>query len=138
MKPILIRIKQGVFVGWGFAAVYSLLAVIIYIIGGPKVLKGYNTTLWALIFMYFVSGTLGGAIVGALKPLTKTPVGAVTVYAIASFFIFVCLGTLVTGPFSNWEIRILWFLIPASIFFGFVGARLEKKLAAMDDDVFLG
>lgn len=65
--------------GLAMAAFYSLIAVVIYGVGGKAPFATHNSSLRETLLIYWVGGVLGGAILGVLKPVARNVVGTIVV-----------------------------------------------------------
>lgn len=74
----------GVRYGCIFAAFYSAIALAIFAFGGEQSFRTYGVTLGQTIALYIASGVLGGAVVGFLRPFTKSRSGAAFVGVLAA------------------------------------------------------
>src|SRR5438046_1402595 len=77
------NILSGAKVGAVFGLLYCLVAVGIFAVQGNEPFEHNQVTLPAVLALYLCSGILAGAIVGALKPLTRTKPGAMLVGLVA-------------------------------------------------------
>lgn len=89
---------------WGFlgAVFYSLLACALFALHGGDRHREEGLTLPVIIAGYLVGGTVAGCIVGFLRPLTKSRIGAAVVGVIALFPMCWGFGILAHGPLSSW------------------------------------
>lgn len=74
----------GVRYGCIFAACYCAIALVIFAVGGEQSYRSYGVTFGQTIALYITGGLLGGAVVGLLRPLTKTWLGAAFVGVVAA------------------------------------------------------
>lgn len=66
---------------WGvwYAGCYSGIAVILYIVDGPRRFEANDVSLLQVLALYWIGGVLGGAILGLLRPLAHRRLGAMLV-----------------------------------------------------------
>ena len=69
----------GVTFGLAMAALYSLIAIVIYVFAGQEPFAAYEISLGEALIGYWAGGLLGGAIFGVLRPLARKPFGAIVV-----------------------------------------------------------
>lgn len=70
------RIALGARFGFLIGAMLSVLALLAYLLGGQDVFRGLHTSLGVVIAADIGGGVLLGALVGALRPLAGSRVGA--------------------------------------------------------------
>jgi len=120
------RLKQGAWYGFIFACFYGLYAVGLYILRGPEPFKHDGTTLSAALAAYFVGGIVAGGIIGALQPFSRSRIGAMFVYSMAVFFVFVSIAIAADGIH-----HIDWLgCIIGGIVFGIIGSFVWRNLLA--------
>lgn len=71
------NLKWGVRWGWTIAIAFTGIAVVLTVAAGPEPRGG--PSLPSLIGFYFLGGTVGGLLVGLLRPITAHKAGAVFV-----------------------------------------------------------
>lgn len=126
MSDLLVRLRVGAWYGFVFACFYALYSVGLYLVHGARPFAANDTTLRAALAAYFVGGVVAGAIVGALQPLTRSRVGAMFVYSVAAFFVFLSIAAAADGIYHIWWTGCLI----AGIVFGTVGSFAWRKLIA--------
>lgn len=94
-------VRWGIAHGFGFAVLYSIFAVILYLLRRGA-FDRHGTSLGAVLSLYFAAGVVGGALVGALRPLTRSRLGSMVVGVVAMTPVFLGVGILLFGPFSGW------------------------------------
>jgi hypothetical protein len=94
-------------IGWGvrqgliLASGYSLWVLLLSVVRGSTSWPQYHTTAWVIIGGYFLVGLTGGALVGALLPVTAWRVGTFVVGWMAGTVIYGGLG-FVMGHLHDW------------------------------------
>lgn len=81
-KQLILMIRNiywGIRWGLAFAAVYCLYALGLFVARGSSHFERQDVTLPLLLAAYIFGGLLGGAIVGLLRPLTRSRLGSVFV-----------------------------------------------------------
>jgi len=96
------NIMSGAKVGAVFGLLYCLVAVVIFAVQGNEPFEHNQVTLPAVLALYLCSGILAGAIVGGLKPLTRTKPGAMLVGLVAVTPLAFGIGTMLWGFPSSW------------------------------------
>ena len=69
------NLKWGVGIGAAMATVYSLFVLGLSVLNGSTYWPEYRTSTWMIIAGYYVAGLGGGAVVGAIRPLTRWRIG---------------------------------------------------------------
>lgn len=111
---------------WGlvFATGFSLIALAMTVLTGGEVINNQGVSLAASIALYWSGGVFGGIVLGLLRPLTRTRVGAALVGVIIMVPVELAIGLLLIGPISTWS-RPEWVgLIFGAIFMGGAGGYL--------------
>lgn len=123
--PTLARdLKWGVGYGLAFAAAYSAIVLVQYLVTGPGVVESRHITLGPTIAAYFVGGVVGGALVGLLRPFTRWRVGATLIGIIACLPLAIAFVVVIDGSPSHWkEETIVGTLIAAVLIGAIVGYR---------------
>jgi hypothetical protein len=91
------NVRTGLAYGLGLATVLSCIVLVLVAVRGPQALRSYGIGLPLMLLGYYVSGVLGGAVVGLLLPLARWPLGAALVGVIAGSIVYALAGWLVTG-----------------------------------------
>ena len=73
----------GIVIGLVFAVVYSVVASVIFLVAGDQ-----PEELLAVVASYFGGGVVAGAIIGWLRPYSRTHVGSIVVGIIGAFPVF--------------------------------------------------
>src|SRR4051812_38050107 len=100
---MLSNIKTGIACGCTMASMYALYAIGLYLFRGPTPFEAIGAGFGAVIAAYFGAGIMGGAVVGALFPLTRSRIGATVVGVIAGFFVYLSLAIADSGLPSRWS-----------------------------------
>jgi hypothetical protein len=95
--------------GWGaswglaFATGIALLVGATALIGGSTVLGKYGLTAGSMLGMYFLAGLAGGLVVGLMRPLTASWLGAAVVGLCASIPAAGIIGAFLYGYPADWQ-----------------------------------
>ena len=119
------RLREGAWsrarwgLSWGFrlAALFSVIALITSIGHFTEVTASYGHSPFVLVALYFVCGALGGTVLGLLRPIGKSLVGAVTLGALVGLPVFsvIFLATAASMRFgSRHFLGFLLFTLPLS------------------------
>jgi hypothetical protein len=114
-------IKNGIIWGVGLATVYSAWVTVLRVLSGSGAFDALGTSWLRTVALYYLGGTAGGATVGVLWFLRKTPLGAFVLGTCAVLPIFT-IG-LAAKPDLDW-IRALGFSILPSCVVGGVNGYL--------------
>ena len=98
---------NGSFTGCLLATVYSAFVIAVTLLNGSTVVDKHGVSLTTVVVTYYVAGTLGGAIVGALNSFARSGVSPVLLGIPAGLISFFCIGTATEGPFWTWD-RSVW------------------------------
>jgi hypothetical protein len=122
------RIKQCVTLGLGFACLYSLYVVGLYLIQGPEPFRRLGTTLGVVIGTYFFGGISAGVVVGVLQPVARWLPGAIGIGIVGAFFVFFGILVAADGLPWRWGSDEWTTLTVLPILFGtFAGYRFWKR-----------
>lgn len=77
------NVRWGVREGWWFARRYLVYGIVLMVLGGSALLKRNRITALGVVAVYGLGIPSIGAIVGALRPLCRTSLGAAFVGVIA-------------------------------------------------------
>lgn len=91
------NVHVGVRAGTSCAILFSVVALLLFVVGGSSALAELHLTLARLIAAYFVAGIAVGAFVGALRPLARTVVGTLAVGAAGGLLLNAVLRTAQDG-----------------------------------------
>lgn len=106
-------------VRWGaiMAFGYSLIAIAISILSlSTKLLHG-QVTIFQVVLTYWIGGIVGGAIVGLLRPLTRTKPGTALVGFVAAVPLTASILGLTHKPTTSWT-RELVIILALSLILG--------------------
>jgi hypothetical protein len=113
------------------ACVYSAIAILLFLVRGPKAFVHNGVTLVSTIVVYAIGGILGGLILGLLRPLTRYLFGVLLIAIPVSAPLFG--GILVATRGVPWEwSRKTWITFAICTcffgpFFGFINWRQNRK-----------
>ena len=112
---------------YSFAAVYCVWVLGLYVVGGEEPFRKLGAPFWAVELFYLATAGLAGLVVGLLRPLIRSAVGAYFVGVLAGFSIIAGGELLLFGNPLRWDLP-QW--IPTSLFgplAGFIiGGELRK------------
>ena len=75
----------------------------VFLLSGKSAFEKYETSLPVVVGMYYASGTLGGATIGALLPIAKHLLGQILLGIIGGLIVFFCIALAMDGPFWTWS-----------------------------------
>ncbi len=90
-------LRWGVKAGWAFAGVLSAWVLILSLLQGSTRFEKLGVTTGTIIVTYFAAGTVAGGLVGLLRPLTRSRVGAVVVGALAGIIVYTAISVAMDG-----------------------------------------
>ena len=96
------NLKWGILRGLFLGSVYSAYVLLVYLIRGADAFSALGLTLGTLVAAYLGGGVVSGAVVGALRPLTKSHAGCIFVGTVAAVPTFLGVGLAMYGAFSQW------------------------------------
>ena len=96
-------VRWGVAAGACFAALYSGMAVVLYVLAGPAQFGDKGLTLRATVAAYAAGGLAGGALVGLLRPLARWRAGAMLVGVAAAVPLTLALTLAMRGHPAGWS-----------------------------------
>lgn len=102
------HVGLGIILGIALATVYSAFALFIFMLQGSKPFTESGISLPATILAYLAGGVVGGAVFGALLPLTVWRIGATVVGMLAGIPVCLGLGSMVHGLPWTWD-GVAWF-----------------------------
>ena len=127
------RLRWGARVGAIFGLLYASLAVVIFLVGGQAPFEAGHSSFEKMIATYLVGGVGAGLIVGMLKPLTQSKVGAAIVGSLAAIPVGILLrfATGHPGPWQGTD------TVVTLLFCAMLGAPLgvAYRRGSLDDDV---
>jgi hypothetical protein len=97
------NIRTGVIVGLVMATIYAIYALAVFGLRGPDPFSSQGTTVGSVVLMYYAAGTIGGAVVGMMSPLTRTWIGMAFAGASAGTIIVFCGCVSLYGGFWQWD-----------------------------------
>ena len=109
------------------ATVYSAYALVLFLLQGPTPFERNETTIQVVLLTYYAAGAIGGSVVGALSPLTRSWTGGALVGVLAAFIVEFCFATAVEGPFWRWQRDVWEALVILSIVFGIACSYTWRK-----------
>lgn len=96
------NVPAGIIGGLILASFYCVYVVILYVARGPSPFENQGTSLPNVLILYAITGAVGGAIVGALRPITVTRLGALAVGVIAALPLSLGVQAIVAGHPAHW------------------------------------
>ena len=87
----------GVKVGWAFAGVLSAWVLFLSLLQGSLRFEKLGVSTGTIIVTYFAAGTVAGALVGLLRPLTRSRIGAAGVGALAGIIVYTAISLAMDG-----------------------------------------
>lgn len=78
------NVRWGIRYGVIFSAFYCVAALAIFAAGGSEAFTRYNISLGRTLACYILGGIMGGAVLGLLRPLTRSWVGSAFVGVFAA------------------------------------------------------
>lgn len=87
---------EGAKWGFGFGVAYSLLAVVLLLLGGNDAFARNGVTFEKAVVLYIAGGTFAGSIVGVFRPIARRRIGA----AVVGFLVGFPLGMMVAATSS--------------------------------------
>lgn len=120
------NLRWGVRRGLGIASLYSAYVIVVAVMQQSIYFEMYRgANVFQFVLIYVAGGLLGGAIVGALRPLNVTAAGAALVGALASVPFWAGGLMLLEGLPTDWP-KGIWVLL--AIFAG-LGALVGMHFA---------
>lgn len=95
--------RTTLMIGLVMATLYSAYAVFLYVGSGPAIFARHGTNLLTVILTYYVAGSIGGAAVGMLLPLTRYLAGQLIVGVVVACIVFFCITVAAQGPPWSWR-----------------------------------
>lgn len=126
---LLMNIRWGLRVSFGFAIVCGLFAAIARIFGGTAVFRNLFT-LQQLLLSYLVLALASGLMLGLLRPIMRTLSGAALTGAVIGLLLAGEVRTFVlgAGPLEHFDIELLLFLGISGVIGGFFWRRGISQL----------
>jgi hypothetical protein len=124
MNSVAQNVRWGLTRGLLFFALYSFVAVLIFLLRGSEPFDANGIPLGSVILAYFVGGLLGGAIAGLLRPFANRRIGAMIGGVVVMIPIFVAVTIGQFGAPLSWGVA-EWAgaLIPAAVLGILLGNR---------------
>lgn len=122
--------RIALMIGLVMATLYSAYAVLLYLGAGPAVFARHGTSLLPVIVTYYVAGSVGGAAVGMLLPLTRYLLGQLVVGVVVASIVFFCITVAAQGPPSSWRDEDWEGLLVLSLVTGIPGSILWRKVVS--------
>jgi hypothetical protein len=94
--------KWGLRLGLSFATLYSVFVVGLFVVQGDQPFLSKGISLSSVVVAYYAGGALAGVIVGLLRPLAGTRIGAIVVGVISFFVISAGIGVVLFGWMFRW------------------------------------
>jgi hypothetical protein len=95
------RVQDAVIAALALAVGYSLIASVLRLLGGARVLDQLGVSLLEMILFYFGAAIVGGTLAGLLMPLGRRPLGGALVGFVVGLVVFAPLVTLFGGAVRN-------------------------------------
>jgi hypothetical protein len=122
------NIVDGIKIGLMFTVVFSVMAVVVFVISGGTVFDRSFSTLGLVIAAYLVGGIASGALFGLLRPLARWAVGAAILGVVAAMPAYAAMRFAVDG-FTPWTADdTSTVLVLSSIIGGLGGLVLRHRL----------
>ena len=112
--------RWGLKTGLAFATVYSLFALLLFVLSGGQAFREKGVSLVNVVAAYYGGGAIAGLVVGLLRPLASTLAGAILVGIIAFIAVSSGIGLVIFGGFARWGRDELMTVATMSIVFGSV------------------
>jgi len=111
------------------AIIYCVWVVVLYLLGGSEPFSRLGITLTRLILTYLAVGVVAGGVIGLLRPLTQTGLGAFLVGYPAAMPITAGLMICIYGWPTIWTRRV-WHEYPylVLVFGTMVGYELDRRV----------
>lgn len=97
------NMRQFIAFGVAAATIYSVYAMILFAFRGAAPFQAHGTTLVMILLTYYTAGIIGGALLGALVPLTRSLPGLIAVVTLVAWLVYVCTFVTLKGPFWTWS-----------------------------------
>jgi len=118
------NIRWGIQWGMIIASIYSLIALVLNGFSSGQAFSRKGITVGQTIALYFISGLIAGVIIGSLRPIMKTKLGASAVGVIAAFPLSVGISVMRSGSPSGWNDETWVPTVITAVVFGIIGARV--------------
>ena len=118
------NIRWGIQWGMTIASIYSLIALVINRLSAGQAFSRKGITLGQTIALYMISGLIGGIVIGSLRPVMKSKLGASAVGVIAAFPLSVGISVMRSGAPSGWNDETWVPTVITAVVFGIIGAQV--------------
>jgi hypothetical protein len=115
-------VRRGLAVGIGMATLYSIWAMLIFVLTGSDAFAKYGTSLSTVVLTYYAAGAVAGIIAGALAPLNSYWFGTTLIGVLVALFIFFAIYSASEGPFWQWHAQDWKNVGYLGVIFGVVGS----------------
>ena len=96
------RLRWGATWGLRYGAVYTIVALLAVVLGGTRLLDRAGVSLLGVLLLYLAGGPLIGALIGLLRPVADTDLGAIVVGIVATVPLMAGVA-LAKGEFPPWS-----------------------------------
>lgn len=123
------NVRWGVSKGLKFA-VFCVLFLIVPLIARAIEPEGQRPVSFPLVVVgYFAGAVLGGAVIGALRPLARWPGGSILIGIVAGPLIMAALGPAMFGSPDTWGVdEVLSIVVPGMMLGAILGAVLPRTM----------
>lgn len=114
---VLANLRWGALWGLLFGVIYVVILMILFVLQGPALFRGYDTTFGAVAALYLAGGVASGMVVGILRPLLKWRWGA----ALAGIFAAIPIGLAAEFMLMDaavWSTKDTWVVIIFAVALG--------------------
>jgi hypothetical protein len=126
------NLRWGMMRGLFFGIFYSVFALIVYLFRGADAFNAYGLTLGSLVAAYALGGLISGAVVGALRPLTRWYAGHIVIGVAATIPAMLGVGLAMYGAFSRWTSEDVGSVVMAIVVLGPLFGHQEAKMNEAD------
>lgn len=99
------NLRWGLLRGVLLSCLLSTVLVGLVLIRGSSQFERPSLSAWEIIGAYFVAGTVGGLVLGLLRPLTKNRVGAAVVGCVVGAFAY---SAMLGAGYGSAEVDFFW------------------------------
>ena len=99
------RARSGAKLGATMATAFSLYALALYLVQGDAPFRRLETTLWAMVLMYYVAGLIAGPIMGIVWPLRTSRAGSGLVAGLLAFIVYTVAWMTQEGSPLRWSVN---------------------------------
>jgi hypothetical protein len=97
------NVSWGIRRGLSMASLFSAYVVVVAVMQRSVQFDAYGANVFQLVLIYLLGGLLGGAVVGALRPLNATGAGGAPIGALASIPFWAGTLMLLVGMPTRWD-----------------------------------